>query len=96
MVSGRGVVALRLGLAPISVGVPSRRVGVAQGVVAAIGIAVEGLGTCRILHVGIHREEAARKRIVASAVHVDETEGGNMLVAREAPVEHRGFDRLSH
>lgn len=59
MVSGRGVVALRLGLATIAVGVPPRRVGVAQGVVAAIGVAVEGLGACRVLHVGVHREEAA-------------------------------------
>lgn len=59
MVSGRGVVALRLGLATISVGGPPRRVGISERVVAAIGIAVEGLGTCRVLHIGVHREEAA-------------------------------------
>ena len=94
MVSGRGVVALRLGLATIAVGVPPRRVGISERVVAAIGVAVEGLGACRVLHVGVHREEAARKRIVAAAVHVNQAEGRHVFVASITPIKHRGFDKL--
>ena len=71
--------------------IPSRRVGVAQGVVAAIGITVEGLGSGRVLHVGIHREEAARKRIVAAAVHVNQAEGRHVFVAGITPIKHRAL-----
>ena len=39
--------------------IPSRRVGVAQRVVAAVGIAVEGLGAGGILHVGVNNGEHA-------------------------------------
>ena len=81
--------ALRLGLATISVGVPPRRVGISERVVAAIGVAVEGLGACRVLNVGVHRKETARQGIVASSIHVNEAEGRHVFVACEAAVEHR-------
>jgi len=69
--------------------VPSRRVGVAQRVVGAIGVAVEALRVGGVLHVGVHREEAARQRVVAASVHVDEAEAGHVFLACEASVEHQ-------
>ena len=68
---------------------PSTRVGVFQRVVQAIRIAVEALRVVGTLHVGIHREERRHLRVVHTAVHVDQSEGIEMLVAGEPPVEHR-------
>jgi len=68
--------------------IPSRRVGETQRVVAAVGIAVEGLGAGGVLHVGIHGEESTGQRVVAAAVHVDEAEARDVLMARVAAVKH--------
>ena len=68
--------------------IPSRRVGEAQRVVAAVGIAVEGLGAGGILHVGVHREESTGQRVVAAAVHVDEAEARDVLMTCIATVTH--------
>ena len=75
---------------------PSARVDIAQGVVLAVSVAVEALGIVGALHIGIHGEETTHLRVVHAAVHVDKAESIEVLVAREASVEHRGFDRLSH
>ena len=53
----------------------------------AIGVAVEALGGCRILHVGVHREKMAGHGVIATPVHVDEAEGGDVLVRGIVPVE---------
>ena len=73
---------------------PSARVDIAQGVVLAVSVAVEALGIVGALHIGIHGEETTHLRVVHAAVHVDEAESIEVLVAREASVEHGGFKVL--
>ena len=58
-----------------------------QGVVQAIGVAVEALGTRRVLDVEVGGEERRHRGVVHAPVHVDEPKGGQVLVAGEAAVE---------
>ena len=43
----------------------------------------------------VNREETARYRVVHAAVHVDQAESIEMLMAGETPVEHRGAGEAS-
>jgi len=76
------------GLVAIAVGNPSRRVGVAQRVVIAIGVTIESLGTGGVLHVGVYGEETAGQGIVAAAIHVNEPESCHVLMACKTSVKH--------
>lgn len=71
---------------------PSARVCVFQRVVQAVGIAVEVLRVVGALHKGIHREERRHHGVVATAVHVNQAEGCQVLMACVASVEHRLFE----
>ena len=71
---------------------PSARVGVAQRVVHAVGVAVEALRVAGLLHVAVDGEERTHHGVVHPAVHVDEAEDDQMLLPGVATVEH-GFYR---
>ena len=71
-------------------GKPAAGVGVAQGVVHAVSVAVEALGSGRIVDKGIHRKEAAGQGVVAASVHVDKAEVVVVLVQGETTVEGGG------
>ena len=58
-------------------------------------MAVEALGVFGAANVLVNREETARYRVVHAAVHVDEPESIEMLMAGETPVEHRGAGEAS-
>jgi len=60
------------------------RVGEAQGVVEHVAVAVEALRGLRELHDGIGREETPEFRVVDPAVHVDQAQLVQVLVAGEA------------
>ena len=66
---------------------PSARVNIAQRVVHAVGVAVEALGTRRVLDETVGGEEGNGERVVHLPVHVDQPETGKVLVAGEAAVE---------
>ena len=67
---------------------PSARVSILQRIVEAIGVAVETLRVVGALHIGIHREERRHLWVVHAAIHVNQTEGIEMLMASKATVEH--------
>ena len=52
----------------------SARVGKSQRVVEAVGVSVVGLGVFRVLYHNIWREHPANKRVIHSAVHVNQAE----------------------
>ena len=65
------------------------RVGVAQGVVEAVGIAVVVLRVGGVLEEGVGAQEALQAWGVGAPVHVDEAQGGQVLVAGVAALaEH--------
>ena len=66
---------------------PSARVCVAQRVVHAVGVAVEALCSGGVVNESIDGEERTHLRVVHPAVHVDEAEGGDVLVQGVAAVE---------
>ena len=66
----------------------ARGVGVGERVVVGVGVAVEALGTVGRLDKGVGGEEASEGGVVDPAVHVDQPDAVEMLVAGEAA---RGF-----
>lgn len=68
---------------------PTTRVNIFQRVVHTIGIPVKTLGTGWLINESIHGKERRYHGVVAAAVHINEAEGVEVLVASEAPVEHR-------
>ena len=60
------------------------RVRVAERVVVDVGVAVEGLGRGRVRHEGVGGEEPAEGGVVDTAVHVDQADAVEVLVAGEA------------
>ena len=69
---------------------PSCRIHKPQRVVHAVGVPVETLGTCGILHVAVSREERRHHGIVHAAVHVDQTKRRQVFMSSITSVEH-GF-----
>lgn len=68
---------------------PPRGVHKPQGVVHAVGVAVESHRGHGVLHEAVGGEERRHHWVVHAAVHVDEAEAHQVLVAGEAAVEHR-------
>ena len=69
-------------------GEPSARVGVLERVEHAVGVAVEALGVLWALDVLVDGEERGHHGVVHAAVHINQAEVVEMLVPREAAVEH--------
>ena len=65
----------------------SARVGKSQRVVEAVGITVVGLGVFWVLYHNVGRKHSANKRVVHSAVHVNQAEVAVMFVHAETTVE---------
>ncbi len=64
------------------------RIHIFQRVVQAVGVAVEALREVRALDVVVGREETAHHGVVHPAVHINQAEAVQVLVPREAAVEH--------
>jgi len=74
---------------------PSARVGVAQRVVHAVGVAVEALCSGGVVNESIDGEERAHHWVVHAPVHVDEADMVIVLMQGVAAAEGC-FDRLSN
>ncbi len=71
-------------------GVEAARVGVGERIVQCVRVAIEALAIPGRCEVRVGADEAAERRVVDAAIHVDECEVVELLVAREAVAGHRG------